>query len=90
MRPFSLLLRCTCSLGTPGYCEALSASGSLFLTEASYTLILRHFKSFFLVLLDAFSSGFIETNVLFLYTLFSSTYICFMFPQASVPFVSQV
>ena len=69
------------------FCEALSASGSLFLTEASYTLILRHIKSFFLVLLDAFSSGFFETNVLFLYTLFSSTYICFMFPLASVPFV---
>ena len=42
------------------FCEALSASGSLFLTEASYTLILRHIKSFFLVLLDAFSSRFFE------------------------------
>ena len=37
--------------------------------------ILRHINSFFLVLLDAFSSRFFKTNVLFLYTLFSSTYL---------------
>ena len=52
-----------------------------------YTHILRHINSFFLVLLDAFSSRFFKTNVLFLYTLFSSTYISFMFPLASVSFV---
>ena len=57
------------------FCEALSASCFLFLTEASYTYILRHINSFFLVLLDAFSSRFFKTNVLFLYTLFSSTYL---------------
>jgi len=68
------------------FCEALSASSFLFLTEASYTHILRHINSFFLVLLDAFSSRFFKTNILFLFTLFSSTYICFMFPLASVPF----
>ena len=88
MRPlFSLLLRCTCSLGTPGFCEALSASCFLFLTEASYTHILRHINTFFLVLLDAFYSRFFKTNVLFLYTPFSSTNICFVFPLASVSFV---
>jgi hypothetical protein len=60
------------------FCEALSASCFLFLTEASYAHILRHINSFFLVLLDAFSSRFFKTNVLFLYTLFSITYICFI------------
>ena len=38
---------------------------------------------FFLVLHDAFSSRFFKTNVLFLYSFFSSTYISFMFPVAS-------
>ena len=56
-------------------CEALSAFCFLFLTEASYAHILRHINSFLLFLLDAFSSRFFNTNVLFLYTLFSSTYI---------------
>jgi hypothetical protein len=51
------------------------------------THILRHINSFSLVLLDAFSSRFFKTNVLFLCTLFSSTYISFMFPLASVSFV---
>jgi len=32
---------------------------------------------------DAFSSRFFKTNVLFLYSFFSSTYISFMFPLAS-------
>jgi hypothetical protein len=86
MRPlFSLLLRCTCSLNS-WFCEALSASCFLFLTEASYTYILRLINSFFLVLLDAFSSRFLKTNVIFLYILFSSTYISFMFPLPSVSF----
>ena len=48
------------------FCEALSASCFLFLTEASCAHILRHISSFFLVLLDAFSSRFFKTNVLFL------------------------
>jgi hypothetical protein len=39
--------------------------------------------AFFLVLHDAFSSRFFKTNVLFLYSFFSSTYISFMFPLAS-------
>ena len=59
------------------FCEALSVSCFLFLTEASYSHILRHINSFFLVLPGAFSLRFFKTNVLFLYTLFSSTYICF-------------
>ena len=83
MRPlFSLLLRRTCSLGS-WFCEALSASCFLFLTEASYTLILRHPNSFFLVLHDAFFSLLLKTNILFLYSLFSSSYICFIFILAS-------
>jgi hypothetical protein len=44
-------------------------------------------QSSFLVLLDAFSSRFFKTNVLFLHTFFSSAYICFLFPLASVSFV---
>ena len=67
--------------------EALSASCFLFLTETSYTRILRHINSFSLILLDAFSSRFFKTNVFFLYTLFSSAYISFLFPLASVSFV---
>ena len=83
MRPlFSLLLRCACSLGS-WFCEARSASCFLFLTEASYTHILRHPNSFFLVLHDAFFSLLFKTNILFLYSLFSSSYICFMFILAS-------
>jgi hypothetical protein len=39
--------------------------------------------AFFLVLHDAFSLRFFKTNVLFLYSFFSSTYISFMFPLAS-------
>ena len=35
---------------------------------------LRHINSFLLVLLDAFSSRFFNTTVLFLYTLYSSFY----------------
>ena len=65
------------------FCEALSASCFLFLTEASYTHHLRHPNSFFLVLHDAFFSLLFKTNVLFLYSLFSSSYICFMFILAS-------
>ena len=40
--------------------------------HASCTNFLRHINSFPLVLLDAFSSRFFNTNVLFLYTLYSS------------------
>ena len=47
-----------------------------------YAHILRHTNSFFLVLLDAFPLRLFKTNVLFLYTLFSFTYMCFMFPLA--------
>jgi len=36
------------------------------------SFFLRHINSFLLVLLDAFSSRFFNTNVLFLYTLYSS------------------
>jgi len=36
-----------------------------FLIRSSYTHILRHISNFFLVLLDAFSSRFFKTNVLF-------------------------
>jgi len=48
-----------------------------------YTHILRHPNSFFLVLHDAFFSLLFKTNILFLYSLFSSSYICFMFILAS-------
>ena len=90
MRPlFSLLLRCACSLGTPGFVR-LSQPLVLISDHASCTNFLRHINSFLLVLLDAFSSRFFNTNVLFLFTLFSSTYICFVFPLSSVSFVSQV
>jgi len=40
--------------------------------HASCTNFLRHINSFLLVLLDAFSSRFFNTSVLFLFTLYSS------------------
>jgi len=43
----------------------------------------RHPNGFFLVLHDAFFSLLFKTNILFLYSLFSSSYICFMFILAS-------
>jgi len=48
---------------------------SLVSDHASCTNFLRHINSFLLVLLDAFSSRFFNTNVLFLYTLYSSFFL---------------
>ena len=48
----------------------------MFLTETSYTHILRHINSFFLVLPDAFSSRFFKTNVLSLYTFLFYIHMC--------------
>ena len=67
-------------------CEALSASCFLFLTEASYAHILRHINSFLLFLLNALSSRFFNTNVLFLIH-FSLLHTSFMFPLAYVSLV---
>jgi len=65
MRPlFSLLLRCSCSLGTPGFVRLSQPLVSCFWLGFLYTHILRHIDSFVLVLL--------------LYTLFSSSYISFL------------
>jgi len=80
MRPlFSLLLRCTCSFGTPGFVRLSQPLVSCFwlklLLHTSWDI-----NNIFLVLLDAFSSRFFKTNFLLLYTLFSATFICFMFP----------
>ena len=56
MRPlFSFLLRCACSLGTPGFVR-LSQPLVLVSDHASCTNFLRHINSFLLVLLDAFFS----------------------------------
>jgi len=59
------------------FCEALSASCFLFLTEASNSHILRHINNFFIVLPDAFSSRFFKTNVLHFSFLHVSSSFCF-------------
>jgi len=55
------------------FSEARAQDVSTFLHQNNNKLyFLLHINSFLLVLLDAFSSRFFNTNVLFLYTLYSS------------------
>jgi len=82
---FSLLLRCTLFSWHSWFCEALSASSFLLLTEAAFSHVLRHIKSFFLVFFDAFPSRFFKTNILFLYTL--SLLHTSVFPLPPVSFI---
>ena len=72
MRPlFSLLLRCAFSLCTPGFVRLSQPLVSCFWLRLLIHTHPETYRQIFLVLLDAFSSRFFKTNVLFLYTLFS-------------------
>jgi hypothetical protein len=82
----SLLLRCTCSLGTPGFVRLSQPLVSCFWLRLLIHTHPETYQQLFLVLLDAFSSRFFKTNVLFLCKLFS-TNISFLFPLDSVSFV---
>jgi hypothetical protein len=89
MRPLSSLSSAPLHLFSwhSWFCEALSASCFLFLTEASYAHILRYVNRFFLVLLDACLPASSKQTFSFSVHFSLLHTSVFMFPLASVSFV---